>query len=57
MSRKLWLAVALGLAMTNSVRANDLAKYLPDNSSMYVHINLNQLLTAPVIRKAGVTAQ
>jgi hypothetical protein len=52
MSRKLWLAVALGLAMTNSVRANDLAKYLPDNSSMYVHINLNQLLTAPVIRKA-----
>lgn len=52
MSRKLWLAVALGLAMTNSVRANDLAKYLPDKSNMYVHINLNQLFTAPVIRKA-----
>lgn len=52
MSRKLWMAVAVGLALTNSVRANDLAKYLPDNSSMYVHINLNQLFTAPVIRKA-----
>jgi hypothetical protein len=52
MSRKLWMAVAIGLAVSNPVRANDLAKYLPDNSSMYVHINLNQLFTAPVIRKA-----
>jgi len=32
--------------------AADLTKYLPDGANVYVHVNVQQLLAAPVIRKA-----
>ena len=32
--------------------AADLGKYMPDNTAMYLHVNVRQFLAAPVIRKA-----
>src|SRR5262245_57468947 len=48
----LFMAVIAGLAVTAPTRAADLEKYLPANAGVYVHININRLLTADVIRKA-----
>jgi hypothetical protein len=52
MSLKHCLAIALGLWLAGSARSADLVKYLPDKASVYVHVNVKQLLTAPVVRKA-----
>jgi hypothetical protein len=52
MSLKHCIAVTLGLSLASSTRAADLVKYLPDKASVYVHVNVKQLLTAPVVRKA-----
>jgi hypothetical protein len=52
MSAKHLIAIALGLSLAGPSRAADITKYMPDKASMYVHINVKQLLTAPVVRKA-----
>jgi hypothetical protein len=39
-------------AKTDAAPAADLAKYLPEGSGYYVHINVRRFLGAPVIRKA-----
>jgi hypothetical protein len=51
MSRKLCLTSAFALLWLAPAPAADLKKYMPDKASMYVHINLKQLMTAPVVRK------
>ena len=51
--RSLLITAALvGLAVAAPARADDLDKYLPENAGVYVHVNINRLLTADVIRKA-----
>jgi hypothetical protein len=48
------LSVAM-CGLVSPVRAaepSDLGKYLPEGSGVYVHINLQQFLAAPVVRKA-----
>ena len=51
MSPKLWTAIVLGLSLAAPARAADLKKYLPNDASLYIHVNVKQFLTAPVIRK------
>jgi hypothetical protein len=51
-STVLGLAIALGAGLTSSARAGDLDKYLPEKTGFYVHVNVNQLLAADVVRKA-----
>jgi hypothetical protein len=45
-------AAALGAAFAAPAPAADLDKYLPDTAGYYVHVNVKQLLSAPVVRKA-----
>ena len=60
------LAAALGLGLATSARAADdkaaeapaangnaadLNKYLPESTAVYVHVNVNRFLTAPVVRR------
>src|SRR5262245_47235171 len=52
MSAKHMIAIALGLSLAGPSRAADITKYMPDKASLYIHINVKQLLTAPVVRKA-----
>jgi hypothetical protein len=52
MAPRYLIAVALGLSFANPARSADLKKYLPNDASAYIHINVKQLFTAPVIRKA-----
>ncbi len=50
--RRTFLTLALvGLAAAPAAAADPL-KYLPDDTGAYVHINVKQLLTAPVVRTA-----
>jgi hypothetical protein len=46
------LAAACGLGLAAPARAAELDKYLPEDAGFYVHVNVQQLLTAPVVRKA-----
>jgi hypothetical protein len=39
-------------AKTDAAPGADLAKYLPEDATLYVHVNVRQFLGAPVIRKA-----
>jgi hypothetical protein len=48
----LFTAVITGLALAAPARADDLDKYLPENTGFYVHVNINRLLSADVVRKA-----
>jgi len=48
----LFTAVIAGLAVAAPARADDLDKYLPENTGLFVHVNVNRLLSADVIRKA-----
>src|SRR3954469_23873118 len=48
----LFTAVIAGLAVAAPARADDLDKYLPENTGLFVHVNINRLLSADVIRKA-----
>ena len=41
-----------GLFPAAPTRAADLAKYVPEDAGLYVHVNVKQLLTAPVVRTA-----
>src|SRR6478672_925909 len=52
MAPRYLIAVALGLSFVSPARSADLKKYLPNDASAYIHINVKQLFTAPVIRKA-----
>jgi len=51
MRRTLLTLALVGLAAAPAAAA-DLLKYLPDDTGAYVHVNVKQLLTAPVVRKA-----
>ncbi|MFO0809342.1 MAG: hypothetical protein U0746_12010 [Gemmataceae bacterium] len=44
-------AVVVGAVVTAAPAADPL-KYMPDNTGAYVHINVKQLFTAPIVRKA-----
>jgi hypothetical protein len=46
------LAAALGLGLAAPAGAGELDKYLPEGAGVYVHVNVKQLLSAPVVRKA-----
>jgi len=45
-------AAGLAAPATAAEPAADLTKYLPDGANVYVHVNVQQFLAAPVIRKA-----
>jgi hypothetical protein len=45
-------AAALGLSFAAPARAAELDKYLPDTAGFYVQVNVKQLLSAQVVRKA-----
>jgi len=48
----LYTAVITSLVIVAPARADDLDKYLPENTGYYVHVNINRLLDANVVRKA-----
>lgn len=50
--RRTFLTLAFFAFAAAPVSAADPLKYLPDGTGAYVHINVKQLLTAPVVRKA-----
>jgi hypothetical protein len=52
MAPKYFIAVALGLTLVSPARSADLKKYLPEDTTAYIHINIKQFMTAPVVRKA-----
>ncbi len=53
MRTRLFALGLLALAVpASSVRAADLDVYLPKDTGVYVHVNVRQLLSAPVVRKA-----
>jgi len=39
-------------AKTDAAPGADLGRYLPDDATLYVHVNVRQFLAAPVVRKA-----
>src|SRR3954451_11094591 len=46
-----WLLAALvGTALVAPSRAADLDKYVPEDATLYVRVNVRQLLVAPVVR-------